>query len=49
MTMNSSNPAIEAIAIGSHSGSGAPSQAEAKNKASSANPVTHAITDNRSI
>ena len=47
--MNSSNPAIEAIAIGSQSGLGAPAQAAAKNIASIANPVTHASTDNRSI
>ena len=47
--MNSSNPAIEAIAIGSQSGLGAPAHAVTKKTASSANPVTHAITDNRSI
>ncbi len=46
--MNSSNPAIEAIAIGSYSGSGAPSQVAAKNTASSARPVTQARTERRS-
>ena len=47
--MNISNPAIEAIAIGNHSGLGAPTQAETKKIASIANPVTHASTDTRSI
>ena len=46
--MNISNPAIEAIAIGNHSGLGAPTQAETKKIASIANPVTHASTDKRS-
>src|SRR5688500_14031909 len=48
-TMNSSKPAIDAIARGSHSGRGAPSHPETKKIASNANPVTQADTDRRSV